>query len=96
MSIKKKGERPSIQGIVAKTVGELRAALDKLPDDMPIHHRGNMGDFPPGATLALITLASSNAEPDYFAAIDIDTAWSKERYKDEFGTRFQALCSVGM
>jgi hypothetical protein len=93
--IKKKNERPPIQGIVAKTVGELRAALATLPDDMPIHHRGNRGDFPPGASMVLLTLAQANADPDYFAAIEIDSIWSRPRYKDEFGTHFQTLCIVG-
>lgn len=83
-----------IQGVVAKTVGELRAALATLPDDMPIHHRGNMGEFPLSATMVLLTLADSLAEPGYFAAIEIDRIWSKPNRRKAFGPAFKALCSI--
>jgi hypothetical protein len=29
-----------------KTIGELRKMIAQLPDDMPLHHRGSIGDHP--------------------------------------------------
>ncbi len=80
----------TILGFKVKTVGELRDAIAHLPNDMPIHHRGDMGDYPKGSDIILINLAQSKKESDYFAAIEIDPVW--KNYKDQFGDLFKALC----
>lgn len=75
------------------TVGELKAALADLPDDMPIHRRGDLGDRPAGMTLVLLGLAQAKQDASYFADIENDEVWSKPKHRKEFGSAFKALCS---
>ena len=77
----------------AKTVGELRALLADLADDMPLHRRGDMGEHPQGVTLVLRYLAASKVDPNYFADLEHDTVWSKPEYHDQFETPIRALCT---
>jgi hypothetical protein len=77
-----------------KTVGELRTLIAKLPDDMPLHHRGNVGDHPVGLMLVIRTLAPASNEPSYFADIETDVVWSKPERRDSFGEAVEALCST--
>lgn len=79
------------QSNVLKTVGELRARIANLPDNMPLHHRGDMGDFPPGKILTFRKLAEHKMEP-YFADIENDPVWSNRKYRDEFGEPVACLC----
>lgn len=79
---------------VPKTVGELRSLIEKLPDAMPLHHRGTMGDHPVGWMLVIRTLAPALSEPAYFADIETDTVWSKPEQRASFGEAIEALCSV--
>lgn len=76
------------------TVGELRALIAKLPDDMPLHHRGDMGDHPPGVSLVIRKLAFHKDEPGYFGDIENDAVWSKPEYRLGFSKPFPCLCTI--
>jgi hypothetical protein len=77
-----------------KTVGELRAILAALPDDMPLHHQGSMGEHPAGLCLLVRQLAEANAEAGYFADVSADPVWSKPQHANSFAKPFPALCTV--
>ena len=79
---------------IPKTVGELRAFIAEMPDDMPLHHRGNVGEHPVGLMLVIRKLAAAKNEPDYFADIEDDPIWSKKDRRSGFGKAFDALCTV--
>jgi len=77
-----------------KTVGELRAFIAELPDDMPLHHRGNMGEHPPGLMLMIRHLASAKSDPTYFADIETDEIWSRPDRRKGFGKSVLSLCVI--
>lgn len=76
-----------------KTIGELRALIASLPDEMPLHHRGSMGDHPPGLMLIIRKLAAAKSDPTYFAAIEDDPMWSKPAARKTFGEAVDTLCT---
>lgn len=78
----------------AKTVGELRALLADLPDDMPLHERGNCGEWTLGIGVAQTKLAAAKRDPGYFAAIESDPLWSQKQHRKAFGPAFTALLFV--
>lgn len=79
---------------IPKTVGELRSLIADLPDDMPLHHRGNVGEHPPGLMLVIRKLAPHKHERSYFADIENDKLWSKPEERKGFGKAVDTLCSV--
>ena len=85
---------PKMKHASLQTVGELKAFLASLPDDMPLHHRGDIGDQPRGLHLLVRTLAEARHEQGYFADIERDALWSKPQYRETFGQSFKALCAL--
>lgn len=79
---------------VPRTVGELRALLAALPDNMPLHHHGNMGEYPPGLMLVIRNLAVAKSDPMYYADIENDPIWSKPDERPGFGKAIATLCTV--
>lgn len=75
-----------------ETVGELRKLLEGLPDDMPLHQRGNLGEFLRGIWLFRRKLAEAKGEAGYYADIEHDQVWSKPEKRGTFGKTFDALC----
>lgn len=74
-----------------QTVGELKAVLAGLPDDMPLHHHGNVGDHPRGLLLAVFRLAAHKEDAGYFADMTPGSHWADPKYEGSFDTPFDAL-----
>jgi hypothetical protein len=91
-AVKPPEKRTRTSILAPATVGELRALIASLPDDMPLHTRGSVGEFPPTMRLAIINLAAALNDPTYFAAIEVDPIWSQPKHKGTFAAKFRALC----
>lgn len=76
-----------------QTVGELKAVLANLPDDMPLHHHGNAGEYPRGLLLTVFRLAAHKADASYFADLTPGGFWADPKYEGAFETPFDALCT---
>lgn len=79
---------------VLETVGQLRTLLASLPDDLPLHHKGSVGDHPPGVTFVVLQLAVSNYDRTYYADIEHDRIWSRKELRTDFTAPFAALCVI--
>lgn len=76
-----------------RTVGELKAILAALPDDMPLHHHGNAGEYPPGLLLTILRLAAHKEDPSYFGDMTPGSFWADPKYDGSFDTPRDALCT---
>lgn len=72
----------------AQTVGELAAILAKLPADMPLYRRGNIGDWVQGVEIGTRKLALHSNHSEKYVADLTNPTWKKA--KDLFDAEFQA------
>lgn len=76
------------------TVGDLKKALENVPDDLPLHKWAGAGDWKAvttenvGTIVGTIMLMQSKADPTYYAW-ENDSTWSK--HKRRFRKPFKAF-----
>ena len=71
-----------------QTIGDLRSAIRDLPDDTPVHSKGNDGGWPQGTIISIKPLARATIEPNYIADPS-ERIWFK--VKGKFDISFTAV-----